>query len=349
MERMIPTILDKNFIKIGLIDDYKSFIWTSRYYEPGDFELTVGVSKLNAEMIQAHNYISRSDSEEIGIIEKIRMEITEENEHFIIASGRFLSCILGRRIVAEQTQLNGGLSYCIYQLVNDAIISPAAAERQISNFILGNFIKNSVKLSMQFTGTNLLTAIEKIAEQTGIGFKVLLNASNQFVFQLFEGIDRSYDQNVNPHVVFSTAYDNLLSSIYEENQSVIVTDVLVAGEGEGALRKKIWAYNSQNSGLMRFEKFDDARNISTNEGEISLADYYNQLKEQGIAELSNYTTAFQGEVDFSNVKFNQDLFIGDICSIEENRLGLYINTRLVEVIESIGESGKYIAIPTFGI
>lgn len=349
MEKMIPTILNQNFIKLGLIDDYKSFIWTSRYYEPGDFELTVGVSKLNVSLIQAHNYVSRSDSDEIGIIEKIRMEVREDNEQFIVASGRFLSCILGRRIIAEQTQLNGGLSNCIYQLINDAIISPAADERKISNFILGNFSNNTIKLSMQFTGDNLLTAISKIAEEVGIGFKVLLNSSNQFVFQLFNGTDRSYDQNTNPHVVFSTEYDNLLSSIYEENQSVIVTDVLVAGEGEGALRKKIWAFNQTNSGLMRFEKFDDARNLSTNEGEISLSDYYNQLKEQGLAEISNYTTAFQGEVDFTNVKFNQDLFIGDICSIEEKSLGLYINTRLVEVIESIGESGKYIAIPTFGI
>ena len=50
-ENMMPFIYDKNFNRIAEIDDYISFIWTQRYYSPGDFELCAPVSKLQYFLI----------------------------------------------------------------------------------------------------------------------------------------------------------------------------------------------------------------------------------------------------------------------------------------------------------
>jgi hypothetical protein len=266
----------------------------------------------------------------------------------IIASGRFLSSILGRRIIAQLTQINGKVSDCIYQLINDAIISPSITERQISNFVLGDYVSTAT-MSQQFTGKNLLVAISEICELYDIGYKVLLNDSNQFVFNLYEGTDRSYDQDINPFIVFSDKYENLLTSQYQEDRQKIATNVLIAGEGEGTERKTLWVTKNNPTGLSRYELYEDARNINTNNGEISDTEYFKQLEEQGKECITNFTTAFAGVVDFTNVNYKTDVNLGDICSIENSVMQKYINARLIEVIESVDESGKYQTIPTFGL
>ena len=112
-KEMLPIVSDKNFIKLGIIDDYKSFIWTSRYYVHGDFELTTGVTPKNIELLKVGNYITRDDDDNIGIIESVGIDITETNEETLIISGRFATQILSRRIIASQTQVNGKVNNCI--------------------------------------------------------------------------------------------------------------------------------------------------------------------------------------------------------------------------------------------
>ena len=128
-----------------------------------------------------------------------------------------------------------------------------------------------------------------------------------------------------------------------------MTDVLIAGEGEGLARKTLWVTKTAPSGLNRYEFFQDARDASTNDGEISDEVYYNQLRGEALESITAFTTAFTGEVDFSNIVYKQDVNIGDICTIKNKRWGLSINTRLVEIIESIGENGAYTITPSFGI
>ena len=345
---ILPIVSDQNFIKLGIIDNYKSFIWTSRYYDHGDFEIVTGVSAKNVTMLKVGNYVTREDDDNVGIIESVSVDITEEDEETLIIYGRFATQILGRRIIANQTQVNGRVSDAIYHLINDAIINPSITNRKISNFTLGTYT-NSNKINAQYTGKNLYTVISDICLQYGLGLKVTLNDSNEFVFELYEGVDRSYDQSENPYMVFSDTYDNLLNAQYEKNAQNIVTNVLAAGEGEGDARKMIWVSNEADpSGLARYEYFDDSRNVSSNDGEIPESEYMNQLAEAGKENLTSYETKFAGQVDFNNVKFKEDIFLGDICTIENSKLGKSFNTRIIEIIESIDESGKYSIIPTFG-
>lgn len=347
---MIPVIMNLQFEKLGMIDEFKSFIWTTRYYSTGDFEIVTGVNKKSTDILKRDYYVMRDDDPEyIGIIESVEADVSEEAEFSLIAKGRFLSSILGRRIIADQTQIKGLLSSGIYDLINDAAINPVITKRKIPNLILGDYA-GTATVDAQITGKNLLTTISDLCEKAGIGFKTSLTAEHNFKFELYEGIDRSYDQSVNSYAVFSDRFENLLNSQYIEDASKMVTNVLVAGEGEGTDRKRVWVTNDDDpSGIDRYELYTDARSIRTNNGEISDAEYYAQLAEDGKTELTSYTKAFTGTVDFNNIRYKQDVFMGDICSIENSALGMYVNARLVEVIESIDESGKYTIIPTFGL
>lgn len=347
MEKMLPVIMDTDFNRLAVIDDYTSFIWTSRYYESGDFELVVDVNEKNMSLFRQDYYVVRDDDDNVGIVEDIVIQRDDDGLEQLIITGRFLDSILGRRIIAAQTTVTGKISNCINTLITQNIINPSVASRQIVNFTLGSYTINTT-MQAQYTGKNLLEVVSDVCKTYGIGFKVTLNAQHQFVFVLYEGIDRTYDQNVNPWVIFSDQYDNLLSSEYEECYMNMATAVLVAGEGEGEDRKTQWVTDGA-TGLSRHEVFKDQRNIQSNNGQISTADYNKLLQEAGKESLTKYTTAFTGTVYFDNLTYKEDVNLGDLCVIENSRWGLSINCRLVEVIESVSETGEYTIVPTFGM
>lgn len=348
MNEIIPIVMDSTFNRIAALDNYKTFIWTTRYYEHGDFQIETAVNPETVAILQTGNYIVRTDDDNVGIIEKIDITVSESDERVLKISGRFLTQILARRIIAEQTQLDGTLSDSINQLITDAIINPDIISRKISNFILGTYEFDD-HVEVQYTGKNLYTVISDLAVQYKIGFRVIMDAYEHFIFELYKGIDRSYNQSIHPYVVFSDEYENLINAEYQKDCQGIVTAVLAAGEGEGADRKTIWVESeSQPSGLGRYEVYDDARNVSSNDGEITEQDYYNQLAEGGRASLTSYETTFGGEVNFNSVKFKEDVNIGDLVTIENKSLGLTLTARIIEVIESIDASGAYSIIPTFG-
>ena len=55
-----PIIANKDMEKLGVLDDFSSFIWTTRYYNAGDFELTIGVSDRAMEWLKIGNYVMQS-------------------------------------------------------------------------------------------------------------------------------------------------------------------------------------------------------------------------------------------------------------------------------------------------
>lgn len=347
MEKMMPVIMNDQFQRLAIIDDYNSFIWTTRYYTSGDFQLMVDVSEANMNLFMQDYYVVRDDDDNVGIIEDIKIQRNEDAHEVMIITGRFLDSIIARRIIAVQTTVSGKVSACIEQLLTENIINPSVSARKIANFTVDSY-EISTRMQAQYTGKNLLETISAICTTYGIGYKVTLNEDNEFVFQLYEGVDRTYDQTANPWVIFSDTYDNLLSSEYEENYKTLANAVLVAGEGEGLDRKTAWVTDG-STGLDRHEIYKDQRNIQSNDGEIPDEEYYELLEESGKESLTKYTTAFTGKVYFNGITYKEDIGMGDLCVIKNSRWGIYLNTRLVEVIESVNEAGEYSITPTFGV
>ena len=338
--------MNDQFERLAIIDDYSSFIWSTRYYTTGDFQLIVNADNKYMNLFVKGYYVVRDDDENVGIIETITIDRNEDGNDVMVVKGRFLDSIIARRIIAVQTTVSGKISACIERLLDENIINPDDSDRQISNFIIDSY-EIATTMQAQYTGKNLLETISNICETYGIGYKVTLNSDNEFVFQLYEGVDRTYDQSVNTWVIFSDTYDNLLSSQYEENYSNVVNAVLVAGEGEGLDRTTAWITDG-STGLERYELYKDQRNIRSDEGEIPAEEYTKLLQESGKESMTKYTSAFTGVVYFDNIRYKTDVNIGDICVIENAKWGISINSRLVEVIESVSETGEYSIIPTFG-
>jgi len=345
-------VVNKNFERLGIIDN-ASVIWSSRYYKTGEFELYMALTQDKLDLILNGYYIVRDDDEDnIGVIEKIHLENEPETGDMITVTGRFASGkVLGSRIVSQQTQLYGDLQDNIRNLVYINAINASNPKRNISFLELGN-IDSSIneKIEMQITGANLLEKIEENCEANGLGFKMPLR-NGKLYFEMYKGVDRSYNQTKNSWIVFCDEYDNLKKSEYDNDVSTYTNYAYVAGEGEGLSRKIVEVYNtsSEPSGIDRSEIWVDQRNISSNNEDITETELESQMKDEGLDKLASITVAFAGEVILKGFKYKEDFKLGDIVTIKkESWNGIYINARIIEVIESEDQDGKVITL-TFGI
>lgn len=340
-------VINTNLERVAVIDAYSSIIWNNRYYEPGEFELYLQARQDYIDTLKQDYYLIREDDESNAmIIEAIETQTDAEEGNYLIVKGRCLKSLVYRRVIWEQTTLYGQVETCIERIVNENIISPKEENRKISNFTIGDMVTTGEIMTAQYTGNNLGETITAICQTYGIGWRVDLDLERKkFIFVLFAGIDRSYRQDLRPWVVFSNDYENLLTSIYTFDKSAYSNVARVAGEGEGVERRVVTV--GDVSGLERREIFIDARDISSNEGEMSDKEYFAQLTQRGVEKLSETTETrnFEGETVDYTYKYGEDYYLGDIVEVV-NEYGMKAATRVLEVIQSEDDSGKY-TIPTF--
>jgi len=306
-------ILDKNLQVVSIVDTYNSIIWTDRFQEAGDFELCKPINRYDLEYLKNDYYIWRKDSEHTMIIEKISIESDSEEGSKAIITGRSLEAILDRRIVWGLKILSGNFQEGIKTLLDENIISPSKPERQISNFIFEYSDDpkiTALQINSQYTGDNLYDVITSLCKERNIGFKISLNSSNQFVFKLYSGTDRSYGQFENPYVIFSPNFDNIMNSTYTEEKTSFKNVTLVGGEGEGKLRTYTAVGNL--SGLDRREMFTDARDISSDSdiditASFSFDQYKNEAYDKTVAE-------FMSEQYFNSCMVDVSEYAG--CTLE---------------------------------
>lgn len=327
-------ILDTAGNPVAVIDSYKSLIWTKRYYTYSDFELYLSADNDLLNYLKSDNLIIRDNDDTVMIIERIEITTDVENGDFFIISGRSLESLLARRIIWTQTNIStNNPADAVYTLIKQNTTSSTA--RNIPRLSIDETFSMNGNLNIQFTGDNLLEAITAICKRFGFGFKMNQN----FVFSCYRRgkID----------VTFSSEFDNIISSNYLCDYTNYANCALVAGEGEGTARKTI-AVSNDVSGLKRREIYIDARDLSTNDGEISDSDYYIKLSQRGKEKLNEFAvaTAFDGEIEpQSTYSYKSDYNLGNIVTVE-NKYGVTSSPRIVEIIESWDENG-YTVVPTF--
>lgn len=355
---MEPLILTPTFEAVDIIDTFTSLIWTDRYNAYGDFEICVPADSSILTSIDLDDYLWIKESEHTMIVENIDIDTDVEEGSTIKITGRSLESILERRVVWGHKALNGNFQNGIKTLLEEAIINPSITQRKISNFIFQestDTVITSLTIDTQFAGDNLYDVIKTLCDEKKIGFKIVLNESNQFVFSLYSGVDRSYNQETNPYVVFSPNFENLINSNYHASKEKLKTIALVGGEGDGSER----VYTSIEadpdsatipSGLGRRELFVDAKGTSkkTSDATLTDAEYDEVLKAKGSEKLEEYVDerAFEGSVDVTRTNiYGKDFNMGDIVQIA-NEFGFESTSRVTEFIHSQSLEGLEF-YPTF--
>jgi len=351
---MDVTIKDKDMKAVAILDTYESLIWTDRYSLCGDFEIYTQVTKRALEILLPGNYLFILGSDRTMIIEGWDIKTTPDLGGMLTVTGRSLESLLDRRIILEQTVLAGSFQLAIKKLLDEnAIVCTGYPNRCIPNLIFemsSDTNITSLELDGQYYGDNLYETIRILCESNNVGFKITVNSSNQLVFKLYYGVDRSYFQSTNPYVVFSPNFENLLSSHYVQNMKTLKTFSLVGGEGEGSDRKMTSVADETMIGLSRREMFTNAADLSStiDGGSMTPEEYLSQLAQRGVDDLgrNSFTSAFDGEIDPTVLFiYGTDYFLGDIVQIR-NEYGLESRSRVSELILSQDKTGNNV-YPTF--
>lgn len=352
---------------IGIIDNSKSIIWHDVYYGVGDFEIYVPCTQENIDALAVGNYITRYNSRNVGIIEKIEVTYNPQDGRMIVAAGRFAKSILDRRLIfklsghsVSPTFLSGNVESAARSLVADNAISCAFdTGRNMPELVLGASAGITKKIidndgysaDKQVTYKELLSYSDGLLEEYELGAYCMLDNNLKLAYTVFEGADRSVDNTAgNQPVVFSQDFDNLLSSEYQYDNTKLKNAALIGGEGEGEARFCSIVKDSAVTGLKRREVWIDSSSItkkyndeSGTEQTFTDDEYDKQLKTDGMQKLAELaiTEMFEGEIDITNGSFSYgtDFALGDKVTVQDTEIGLYINARILEITEVQDDNG----------
>lgn len=365
---MEALILDKQYATTAVLDKFESFIWTDRFRGYGDFEIYMPVDTGVLSFLKQDHYLQIPTSDRMMIIEELQTDTDTEEGNHLTVTGRSLESILERRVVSAYTVLTGSFQNGIQKLLNENAINPSNSKRKIPGLSFRASTDPAITgltLDTQFLGETLYEAVNTLCEEKDIGWRILPQGEGGFVFELYAGKDRSYDQTVLPPVVFSPSFENMLSSNYLETKKSLKTAAFVGGSGEGAERTitEVTADDGGGSGLDRRELFVDAGGVSKEtvtqeegmtEEEIASqeaaanAEYLSQLRAKGREAMAEtkVTKAFEGEIDATRqFVYGKDFTIGDLVQVV-NEYGMEGKSRISELIQSQDVNGESIH-PTF--
>lgn len=347
----------------AICDSFSSLLWDIEYYKCGEFEVYIAANPLNIQIFQPGRIIGRDDdSQHFGIIESVQIDTDAENGDYLTVRGRFLMCLLERRIIYPTYSVTTETAYS--DIVRTVVSQNAMQNdnRRIPGLSLGTVSgscwEQTTKLQVSYT--NLMEWVYTICEKIGGTANVRLIKSDgeqyKMVLDLSEGTDRSLLQDDNPHIIFSDAYSNLLSFSYAEDTSVQLNFAYILGHGEGAERKRTtYCDGIEPTYLERYEVYVDADDISEEEqieGEtVPIPDeqYIELLKTRGSEKLVQPQTASESEIaaNSTQYQYNRDYFVGDYVTVEHRRFGMIQpKMQLVGMIEGFDQNARSLT-PTF--
>lgn len=369
-------ILDEQFNTVAVIDDYLSMIWTDRFDKAGDFELYMTMRDGLLDEIQNGFYVSIEYSDRLMIVDKTVVKTDAEDGNTVTFTGHSLEFLLDRRVIWGSKTYKGKLEDCIETILNQCLIDPEIPERKVDNFVfdrsgeekieamtMANNAKDEPdeKAEEQYNGESLYSLMCTKCDDKKIGFKVLKDASGVFHFQLYSGVDRSYEQNERPYIVISPEFDNLINSNYAYSTENYRTIALVGGTNNKDEERVFVAAGAEGfTGFDRrevfFSNFDIARTTEmVDDGtgytyikKLTEEEYRTQLDIKGKEALDKLKqeTAFEGSIDATNMyQYGVDYNLGDIVQIE-NEYGQGCPVRVYEMVFSMDENGLEI-YPTF--
>jgi len=348
-------IYNTSFNLIAIVEQYEALIWTDRYDECGDFELTIPFEEKWVSILQKDYYCHIDYSDKWCIIEKIEETKDEDSPPRMIVSGRSFESILERRIVPGKVEFgtettsgyNVNVQTSIQSLINSHIINPSDANRKINNFIFQSSTDTNVTSKTfheSYNGNSILDIVEGVCKDKHIGFKVILNSSNQFVFSLFCGVDRTMNQSTNSYVIFSTYFDNLKSSNYFSSKEEYRNFIYVSKDES----QFVTTYNTSSTptGLTRREVQIDASELNDNKKDNMTNAQIQEKAKKKLNEEFKIKTGIEGEIVTEKMyKYRTHYNVGDRVQFKDmygNSEAVYIS----EVVISFDENGLTI-LPTF--
>ena len=345
-------LLNESFKIIGQLENISSYIWTTRYYSPGDCEICCPctpeiVASVESAMFAARDIDFQSDGsiKNAMVIDSSSYNIAtdaETGQETITINGNCLKSLLARRVVWGQLTITGTPLYIINALIQQNLTNPKLTLRKIDNVKIAYTDNKPCRITKMFKGDNLLDAVLNLCKRYGYGIRSTITSDNYIKFEFYRGQDKS------DKIFMSVQNDNLTNTTYTYDKSNSANAAMIGGEGEG--NKQRTASIGRKTGWQRKEIYVDASSKTTNAENMTALSYNNILLQAGNDELGKRKeiTGMEAEaVDGVMYNFGSDYNLGDLVNVSD-RYGHSIVTRTAEVIESYDDTG-YVLVPSFAV
>ena len=338
-------VYDIDLMRQGVIDVYRSLIWTRKYKEAGTVELHASLNNRNLELLQEKRIVTMTGSVESAIIEGIAID---DYSNEITATGRMISSGLSRRGIRTVVNMkNATYEDVMRKLVNVAAISSA---NPLPRLELGKRKGLGGVVTLQVSYKDLYTYLMKLSSCSNLGFRVRCDYKNKmFYFEVYEGKDHSENQIGNKRVTFSEVYRNINKATFTTNSQNYKTHAIVFGDGEGTARTIMEAtIDPTATGWERRELMVDARDIQRDN--LTAAQYQEALIQRGNEKLAEYGIVECLEANTlpnMNFIYKSDYDLGDIVTVNKKAWGIKMDKRITE-IQEVYENGGLTIVPTFG-
>lgn len=331
-------LMDKDFN----IVKYISFInlqWIRRYYEPGEFNVQLPASEYDSSAV----YLFTKDRPEVGLIQK-RQYADGYDGKVMQLSGYFYEYKLNDKITYPRFNASGNI-----EAVVRTIISAYKEDIPILQLGKANDPLLGSSITKESTGDGLATVIYELLQTQELSIRCLYDyVNNSMSAVVWQGKDRTQDQDVNSFVVFSEGFRNM------QNEEIIIDNsnfknyAVVIGNGryeEGNQIEVIVDLRS-NKNVYAQKLYVDQTGQTYDETKQTLDEFKEQLRQAGIEELAKYTdiTSVSFDTIDRGLTYMKDYDLGDKCDVVLDSIGDSYTVRIIEVTEVFKENKHTISL-----
>lgn len=232
--------------QIGVLEKYNTLILRRRFQGVGEFSLKMPFSEEANTLTACGNLISIKGRNEHARILTKTIYKDDKGVESIEASGKYLSCMLGHRVITYSTVGTGDPVTQIKSILRNqpvlletfsggVYIQNINADLQPDNYGDRHFPDfHFEEPAFTYYGigeitfqpellSNMLDNIVSLCKAGGFGFRVIGEYYTEYAdtltmwLQLYKGADRSISQFTNHHVIYSEVLGNVLSQTYRQS------------------------------------------------------------------------------------------------------------------------------------
>ena len=154
----------------AVCDSFSSLLWDIEYNSCGCFEVYIAANPENINIFQTGRIVGRDDdNQHFGIIESVQINTDAENGDYLTVKGRFLMCLLERRIINPTLSITADTTYS--DIVRTAVTANAIRNdnRRIPGLSLGTVAGTCWEqtATLQVSYANLMEWMYTICEKIG--------------------------------------------------------------------------------------------------------------------------------------------------------------------------------------
>lgn len=353
-------VLDSLLRREVVVDKFVSLIWTERWREIGDFELSVLSTPGNRGIFLPGKKLSLNESYRMMEVETVEDATDTDGKKTLKVKGRSSEKVLEDRTAMDPTNFTIGNNQ--WKLTGTP---KAIAQKLYDDICVTGKLSTSDIIPLQGSGTifptdtipplatsmdwyvepqTLLQAITDLCDIYEMGFRLVRNpTTNLLRFDIYTGSNRTPAQTALPAVIFSPELENLQSTTEVTTSVGVKNCAYVITEYGGSYYQRLVYDVGIDPLVTGFERKVLTLTVTLAEDQISTipASINAALDKAGKDELAKYRPlyAFDGEVSQrSQYKYGVDYHLGDLVGMQ-NADGNVSYMRVTEQIFASDDQG----------